>query len=197
MWYQMLAQKGYIVVSVDGRGTGNRGEYFKKCTYMQLGKYETIDQIAAAQWLAKQPYVEPSRLGIWGWSFGGYLSTLSLLKGNEVFKMAMAVAPVTNWKWYDTVYTERFLRTPDENKQGYEDNSPVNFANRLKGKYLIVHGMADDNVHYQNAVEMVNALIRANKPFDMQFYPNANHSIGGHRRIHLFNKLTEFVLQNL
>ena len=111
--------------------------------------------------------------------------------------MAMAVAPVTNWKWYDTVYTERFLRTPDENKQGYEDNSPVNFANRLKGKYLIVHGMADDNVHYQNAVEMVNALIRANKPFDMQFYPNANHSIGGHRRIHLFNKLTDFVLQNL
>lgn len=197
MWYQMLAQKGYIVVSVDGRGTGNRGEYFKKCTYMQLGKYETIDQIAAAQWLAKQPYVEASRLGIWGWSFGGYLSTLSLLKGNDVFKMAMAVAPVTNWKWYDTVYTERFLRTPDENKQGYEDNSPVNFANRLKGKYLIVHGMADDNVHYQNAVEMVNALIRANKPFDMQFYPNANHSIGGHRRIHLFNKLTEFVLQNL
>jgi dipeptidyl-peptidase-4 len=198
MWFQMLAQKGYIVACVDNRGTGGRGEAFKKVTYLQLGKYETIDQIEAARWLGKQSYVDASRIGIFGWSFGGYMSTLCLLKGAAEFKMAIAVAPVTNWKWYDNIYTERFMRTPGENQIGYEDNSPVNFARNLKGKYLIVHGMADDNVHFQHTAEMMNALILAGKQFDSYVYPNSNHSIGGGvKRLHLFNKMTDFILENL
>lgn len=196
IWFQMLAQKGYVVVSVDNRGTGGRGEAFKKCTYKQLGKLEAEDQIGAGKWLAKQPWVDGSRIGIWGWSFGGYMSSLCILKGADVFKMAMAVAPVTNWKWYDTIYTERFLQTPAENPSGYEDNSPVNYAEKLKGKYLLIHGMADDNVHFQNAVEMAGSLIAKNKQFDTYFYPNQNHGIGM-SRLHLFTKMTDFVLENL
>lgn len=198
MWFYMLAQKGYIVVSFDNRGTGGRGEAFKKSTYMQLGKLETEDQIAMGKWLANQPYVDASRIGIWGWSYGGYMSSLCILKGADIFKMAIAVAPVTNWKWYDTIYTERFLRKPEENEAGYEDNSPVNFTKLLKGKYLMIHGMADDNVHFQNAVEMANSLIKSNKQFDTYFYPNADHGIrGGTRRIHLFTKMTDYILTNL
>ncbi len=197
-WHQMLAQKGYIVVSVDNRGTGARGEEFKKMTYKELGKYETIDQIAAAKYLAKQPYVDASRIGMWGWSYGGYMSSLCILKGNDVFKTAIAVAPVTNWKWYDTVYTERYMRTSKENPSGYKDNSPVYFADQLKGNYLIVHGMGDDNVHFQNTAEMVNALVMANKQFDTYFYPNRNHGIyGGPTRLHLYTKMTDFLLNNL
>lgn len=197
-WYQMMAQKGYIVVSVDNRGTGARGEEFKKMTYKELGKYETIDQINAAKWLANQSYVDGDRIGIWGWSYGGYMSSLCLFKGNDVFKTAIAVAPVTNWKWYDTIYTERYMRTPKENKDGYEKNSPINFADRLKGNYLLVHGIADDNVHWQNTVEMANALIKANKQFDTYFYPNRNHGIyGGNARIHLYTKMTNFLLEKL
>jgi len=197
-WFQHLAQQGYIVVSVDNRGTGGRGEEFRKMTYQQLGKYETIDQIEAARWLAGQSYVDGSRIGIYGWSYGGYLSSLCLLKGNDVFKAAIAVAPVTNWKWYDTIYTERYMRTPKENENGYEDNSPVNFADRLKGEYLLVHGTGDDNVHAQNSYEMINALVAANKQFDMYMYPNRNHGIyGGYTRLHLFNKMTNFLLENL
>jgi dipeptidyl-peptidase-4 len=198
IWFQMLAQKGYIVACVDNRGTGGRGEAFKKVTYLQLGKYETMDQIEAARWLGRQNYVDPARIGIFGWSYGGYMSTLCLLKGAAEFKMAIAVAPVTNWKWYDNIYTERFMQTPAENPGGYEDNSPVNFARNLKGKYLIVHGMADDNVHFQHTVEMTNALIMAGKQFDTYVYPNSNHSIGGGvKRLHLFNTLTNFILENL
>lgn len=197
-WFQILAQKGYIVVSIDNRGTGGRGEAFRKMTYQQLGKYETIDQIASAKWLGEQSYVDASRIGIFGWSYGGYLSSLCLLKGNDVFKAAIAVAPVTNWKWYDTIYTERYMRTPKENPNGYEDNSPVNFADRLKGNYLLVHGTGDDNVHAQNSYEMMNALIAANKQFDMYLYPNRNHGIyGGVTRLHLYNKMTNFLLENL
>ncbi len=197
-WYQMLAQKGYVIVSVDNRGTGARGQEFKKMTYQELGKYETMDQIAAAQYLAGQSYVDADRIGIWGWSYGGYMSSLAILKGNDVFKAAIAVAPVTNWKWYDTIYTERYMRTDDENRSGYADNSPVNFADRLKGKYLLIHGMGDDNVHFQNAVEMANALINANKQFDTYYYPNRNHGIyGGVTRLHLYNKMTDFLLENL
>lgn len=198
MWFQMLAQKGYIIVSVDNRGTDARGEEFRKSTYMNLGGLETQDQIEAARYFAQQPYVDASRIGIFGWSFGGYLSTSCLAKGNDVFKMAIAVAPVINWKWYDTIYTERFMRTPKENNEGYENNSPINFAGAIKGNYLLVHGMADDNVHFQNAAEMARALIQQNIPFEQAYYPNKNHGIyGGATRAHLYNKMTNFVLENL
>ena len=198
LWYQMLAQKGYIVVCVDPRGTGGRGEAFRKITYKQLGHYETIDQIEAAKWLGKQPYVDSKRIGIFGWSYGGYMSSLCILKGADVFKTAIAVAPVTNWKWYDSVYTERYMQTEKENAAGYADNSPVNFADKLKGNYLLIHGTADDNVHFQNSIEMANALIAANKQYDTYFYPNRNHGIsGGNARLHLYSKMTNFILEKL
>jgi dipeptidyl-peptidase-4 len=198
-WRQMLVQKGYVIVSIDNRGTGARGRDFKKCTQLQLGKLETEDQIAAARFLGRQPWADPNRIGIWGWSFGGYLSTSCILKGADVFKMAMAVAPVTNWKWYDTAYTERYMHTTSDNLKGYEENSPVNFADRLRGdNYLICHGMTDDNVHWQQAVEMINALIKANKQFETYYYPNRNHGIyGDNATRHLFTKLTEFILEKL
>jgi dipeptidyl-peptidase-4 len=198
-WHQLLVQKGYVVVSVDNRGTGARGRDFKKCTQLQLGKLETEDQIAAARYLGSLPWVDAGRIGIWGWSFGGYLSTSCILKGSDVFKMAMAVAPVTNWKWYDTAYTERYMHTTKDNAQGYEENSPVNFAERLRGgNYLICHGIADDNVHWQQTTEMINALIKANKQFDTYYYPNRNHGIYGQNATrHLFTKLTDFVLEKL
>jgi dipeptidyl-peptidase 4 len=198
LWYQMLAQKGYIVVCVDPRGTGGRGEDFRKITYKQLGHYETIDQIEAAKWLATQPYVDGKRIGIFGWSYGGYMSSLCILKGADVFKTAIAVAPVTNWKWYDSIYTERYMQTEKENAAGYADNSPVNFADKLKGNYLLIHGTTDDNVHFQNSIEMANALIAANKQYDTYFYPNRNHGIGGgNARLHLYNKMTNFILEKL
>jgi len=197
-WFQMLADKGYVVACVDNRGTGARGEEFRKMTYQQLGKYETIDQIEAAKHLGSLPYIDAGRIGIFGWSYGGYMSTLCLLKGNDVFKMAIAVAPVTNWKWYDTIYTERFMRTDKENPGGYKDNSPIYFADRLKGKYLLVHGGADDNVHVQNSLEMAGALINANKQFDFYYYPNNNHGIyAGNARRHLYTKMTNFIEENL
>jgi dipeptidyl-peptidase-4 len=197
-WYQMLVQKGYIVVCVDGRGTDGRGEAFRKATYLQLGKYETEDQIAAARWFGKLPYIDASRIGIFGWSYGGYMSLLCLFKGADVFKMAISVAPVTNWRYYDSVYTERFMRKPQENAAGYDDNSPINHVQKMKGKLLLVHGMADDNVHFQNSVELVQKLIENNKQFDMQFYPNRNHGIyGGNATIHLYSKMTDFIEENL
>lgn len=197
-WHEMLAQNGYIVVSVDGRGTGGRGEDFKKVTYAQLGKYEAIDQIEAAKYLAGQSFVDGDRIGIWGWSFGGYMSSLCLAKGEGTFKLGIAVAPVTSWRYYDTIYTERYLKTPQKNPEGYDDNSPIQFAGDLKGEYLLVHGTADDNVHYQNSLEWVDALVNANKQFDMAFYPNKNHGIfGGVTRFHLYKKMTDFILENL
>lgn len=197
-WHQLLAQSGYVVVCVDGRGTGGRGEAFKKMTYLKLGHYETLDQIETAKYLGSLPFVDKSRIGIWGWSYGGYMSSLCILKGNDVFKAAIAVAPVTNWKWYDSVYTERYMRTTAENPNGYADNSPINFVDRLKGNYLLVHGMADDNVHFQNTVEMANALIKANKQFDTYFYPNRNHGIyGDNATIHLYTKMTNFIFEKL
>ena len=197
-WFQMLAQKGYVVACVDNRGTGARGEEFKKMTYMDLGKYETEDQIASAKYLGALPFVDPERIGIFGWSYGGYMSSLCLFKGGEVFKSAIAVAPVTNWKWYDSIYTERYMRTEQENPKGYADNSPVNFADQLKGNYLLVHGMADDNVHFQNAAEMTNQLIAADKQFDTMFYPNRNHGIGGgNAKIHLYTLMTRFLDEKL
>tara|TARA_B100001093_G_scaffold520174_1_gene613326 strand:- start:142 stop:2310 length:2169 start_codon:yes stop_codon:yes gene_type:complete len=198
LWYQMLTQQGYIVACIDNRGTGARGAEFKKCTYQQLGKLETEDQIEANRYLANLPYVDGSRIGIFGWSYGGYMSSLCLLKGADEFKMAIAVAPVTNWRYYDSIYTERYMRTPQENASGYDDNSPINHVEKLKGKYLLVHGSADDNVHYQNTMEMTNALVNANKQFDLFIYPNKNHGIyGGYTRLHLFTKMTNFIKENL
>lgn len=197
-WHQMLAQNGYIVACVDGRGTGGQGEAFKKMTYLKLGHYETLDQIEAAKYLGTLPYVDKTRIGIFGWSYGGYMSSLCILKGNDVFKTAIAVAPVTNWKWYDSVYTERYMRTTEENPDGFADNSPINFVDRLKGNYLLIHGMADDNVHFQNTAEMANALIKANKQFDTVFYPNRNHGIyGDNATIHLYTKMTNFIFEKL
>ncbi|MCH8330862.1 MAG: S9 family peptidase, partial [Bacteroidetes bacterium] len=198
MWCQYLTERGYIVVSVDNRGTGARGEKFKKVTYLNLGMWELHDQIEAAKYLGRQTYVDSDRIGIWGWSYGGYMSSLCITKGADVFKLAVAVAPVTHWKFYDTIYTERFMRTEQENEQGYEDSAPINFVDLLKGKYLIIHGTADDNVHFQNTVEMVDALTNANKQFDLFFYPNRKHGIGGGTtRLHIYTKITDFVLNNL
>ena len=197
-WYQMLAQKGYIVVCVDGRGTGFKGAEFKKVTYRELGKYEVEDQIAAAKKLGELPYIDQERIGIWGWSFGGFMSSNALLKGNDVFKMAIAVAPVTSWRFYDTIYTERYMRTPQENASGYDDNSPINYVDNLKGDYLLIHGSADDNVHVQNTMRMVEALVQANKQFDWAIYPDKNHGIyGGKTRLQLYGKMTKFIDENL
>jgi len=197
-WHQMLAEKGYIVLCADGTGTGFRGEAFKKKTYLQLGKYESNDQVAVAKYLAGQPYVDAGRIGIWGWSYGGFMSSTCILKGGDVFKMAIAVAPVTNWRFYDNIYTERYMRRPQENAQGYDDNSPQKMAPGLKGKFLLIHGTGDDNVHFQNSVMLVNALINNNKDFDSEYYPNKAHGIsGGVTRLHLYRRMTEFILKNL
>ncbi|MGK0493787.1 MAG: dipeptidyl-peptidase-4 [Maribacter sp.] len=197
-WHQLLVSKGYIVACVDGRGTGYKGSDFKKVTYLNLVKYETEDQIAAAKKLSELDYIDEQRTGIWGWSFGGHMSTNCLLKGNDTFEMAIAVAPVTSWRFYDTIYTERFMRTPEENPSGYDDNSPFNYPQLLKGNYLLIHGSGDDNVHVQNTMRMVEALVQANKQFDWAIYPDKNHSIkGGNTRIHLFNKMTDFVTSKL
>lgn len=197
-WHQMLAQKGYIVMCVDNRGTGYRGVSFKKCTYKKLGKLEVADQIETAKYLGTLPYVDKTRIGTFGWSFGGYLSSLCITKGADYFKMAIAVAPVTNWRYYDNIYTERFMSLPQENASGYDDNSPINYVNKLKGKYLLIHGSGDDNVHYQNSMEMITALVNANKQFDLFIYPDKNHGIsGGNTRLHLYTKMTNFILDNL
>ena len=199
VWFQMLAQKGYIIVSVDNRGTGFRGEEFKKVTYQELGKLETEDQINAAKYLASQPYIDGSRIGIFGWSYGGYMSTLCMTKGADYFKTGIAVAPVTNWRYYDNIYTERYMRTPQENAKGYDDNSPISHVAKLKGNYLLVHGITDDNVHVQNSMDLITELVKNNKDFDMIFYPNNDHGInsGKNTRLHLYSKMTKFILENL
>lgn len=197
-WYQHLAQNNYIVVCVDNRGTGGRGSEFKKMTYQQLGKYETIDQIETNKYLRSLEYVDSSRIGIQGWSYGGYMSSLAITKGADYFKMAIAVAPVTNWRYYDNIYTERYMRTPQENPNGYDDNSPINHVDSLKGSYLLIHGTGDDNVHVQNTYEMVSALVKANKQFDFFVYPDKNHGIyGGNTRLHLYKMMTDFIFDKL
>jgi dipeptidyl-peptidase-4 len=198
MYHQLLAQKGYIVVCVDPRGTMYRGAKFKKSTYLQLGKLEIEDVINTGKELQKLSYVDPARIGIMGWSFGGFMASLAITKGADVFKMAIAVAPVTNWRYYDNIYTERFMRTPKENEDGYDRNSPINFVDQIKGKYFLIHGSADDNVHYQNSMEMITAMVKANKQFDMFIYPNKNHGIyGGNTRNHLFQMMLDYVILNL
>lgn len=197
-WYQMLAQKGYIVACVDNRGTGGKGSEFKKMTYKQLGKYEAIDQINAAKYFGKLNYIDSNRIGIQGWSYGGYMSSLAITKGADVFSLAIAVAPVTNWRYYDNIYTERYMQTPQENTSGYDENSPINHVEKLKGHYLLIHGGADNNVHVQNTMEMISALVNANKQFDLFIYPDKNHGIyGGNTRYHLYEKMTDFILENL
>ncbi|RZJ66712.1 MAG: S9 family peptidase [Flavobacterium sp.] len=197
-WFMMLSQQGYITVCVDGRGTGFKGAAFKKITQKDLGKLEVEDQIDAAKVIGNYPYVDKTRIGIFGWSYGGFMSSNCILKGADVFKMAIAVAPVTNWRFYDSVYTERYLQTPQENAAGYDENSPINHVDKLKGKYLLIHGSADDNVHVQNTMQMVEALVQANKQFEWAIYPDKNHGIyGGKTRIQLFDKMTNFILQNL
>ncbi len=197
-WYSMLANQGYVVVCVDGRGTGYKGADFKKVTQKELGKYEVEDQIAAARKLGEMNYIDANRVGIWGWSYGGFMSSNCLLQGNDTFSMAIAVAPVTSWRFYDSIYTERYMTTPQENASGYDENSPINHVDKLKGKYLLVHGSADDNVHVQNTMRMVEALVQANKQFDWAIYPDKNHGIyGGNTRIHLYNKMTSFIKENL
>ena len=197
-WHLSLTQKGYIVACIDGLGTGGKGADFKKITQLQLGKYETESQIAAAEYLARQSFIDNSRIGIWGWSFGGFISANSILKGNHIFKTAIAVAPVTDWRFYDTIYTERYMQTPSENPNGYENNSPLNIARKLNGNFLLIHGTADDNVHIQNSMQMIEALVQANKQFDWAIYPDKNHGIyGGYTRVQLFEKMTNYILKNL
>jgi dipeptidyl-peptidase 4 len=198
LWHQMLAQRGYIVVSVDNRGTGARGHDFEKSVYMDLGAKESADQIAAAVWLAQQPFVDATRLGIWGWSYGGYMTSFTLTRPGSPFKAGIAVAPVTDWWLYDTIYTERFMRTPQENAEGYRRSAPVNAAADLRGRLLLVHGTGDDNVHFQNSVRLANALQNAGKQFTFMAYPNRNHSIsGGRTSVHLFTMMTDWLEQNL
>ena len=197
-WEQVLSAEGYIVACVDGRGTGARGEEFRKLTYLQLGKYETIDQIETAKYLGSLDYIDASRIGIWGWSYGGFMTLNCLTQGADYFKAGIAVAPVTNWRYYDNIYTERFMRTPNENPKGYDDNSPIFHVDKLKGKLLLIHGTADDNVHLQNSLEISEAFVQANKQFDMFYYTNRNHSIfGGNTRFHLYSKKLNFIKDNL
>jgi dipeptidyl-peptidase 4 len=199
-WHQLLAQKGFIIVCVDNTGTGFRGEEFKKKTYLQLGKFEIEDQIDAAKWMGKMPFVDANNIGHWGWSYGGFMSALAITKGNEVFSAAVSVAPVTSWRYYDNIYTERYMRTPQENASGYDDNSPINHTDKIKGKYLIIHGTADDNVHFQNATQMISALVKSNIDFESAYYPNKNHGISGgldNTSFHLWSKMTNWIQENM
>jgi len=198
MWYQMLAEHGFIVVSVDNRGTGSRGEKFKKMTYKELGKYETIDYIETAKYLGALDYVNKDKIGIFGWSYGGFMASNVITQGADYFNTAVAVAPVTNWRYYDNIYTERFMRKPQENTAGYDDNSPINHVDKLKGNYFFIHGGTDDNVHFQNSMDMITALVKANKQFEFMVYPNKNHGIyGGNTRYHLFKSIDDFLFEHL
>ena len=198
MWFMMLSQNGYIVACVDGRGTGFKGAAFKKITQKELGKYEVEDQIDAAKVIGNYSYVDKTRIGIFGWSYGGFMASNCILKGADVFKTAIAVAPVTNWRFYDSIYTERYMQTPQENASGYDSNSPINFTDKLKGNYLLIHGTADDNVHFQNSMQMIEALVQSNKQFDWAIYPDKNHGIyGGKTRIQLYTKMTNFIKEKL
>ncbi|SRX54699.1 S9 family peptidase [Aequorivita sp. CIP111184] len=197
-WHELLAQEGYIIACVDGRGTGFKGRDFKKMTQKELGKYEVEDQIAVAKKLSELPYIDESRTGIWGWSYGGFMSSNCLFQGADTFEMAIAVAPVTSWRFYDSIYTERYMQTPQENASGYDENSPLSHVDKLKGKFLLVHGSADDNVHVQNSMRLIEALVQANKQFDWRIYPDKNHGIyGGNTRLHLYTLMTDFIKKNL
>ena len=197
-WNDYLAQEGFLIVCIDPRGTGARGEEFRKMTYMQLGKYEADDQVEAARYLGTLSYVDKNNIAIWGWSYGGFMAALCMEKGADVFKAGISVAPVTNWRFYDSVYTERYMRTPKENPDGYDDNSPLSHAGEIKGNYLIIHGSADDNVHFQNTMEFTEKMVQAGVQFDMAAYTNRNHGIrGGNTSLHLYTKMTNFLKEKL
>lgn len=198
-WYQMLAQEGFIVACVDGRGTGYQGRDFKKMTQLELGKYELEDQVAAAKKLGQESYIDANRIGIWGWSYGGFMSSNAIFQANDVFSFAIAVAPVTSWRFYDTIYTERYMTTPQDNASGYDNNSPITHVDEFKkGDFLLIHGSADDNVHVQNTMQLIEALVQANKTFDWRIYPDKNHGIyGGNTRLHLYNVMTAFLMKQL
>ena len=198
LWYQMLAQRGYIVASVDNRGTGARGRAWRKIIYKQMGVIETRDQAAAARAVGRLRFVDSTRIGIWGWSYGGFMMLNTLTQAPDVYRMGIAVAPVTHWKYYDTIYTERYNGLPQDNAAGYDKGSPLTYAKNLRGRLLIVHGSGDDNVHFENTLAMVNAFVDANRPFSLMVYPNRNHGIyGGNTRQHLYTLLTKFVEDNL
>lgn len=198
-WHRYLTTQGYIVVSIDNRGTGARGRAFEKQIYKKLGQYEVEDQINAARYLTwTYDFIDEDRIGIWGWSYGGFMSSLVLAQGGDLFSTAIAVAPVTSWRFYDTIYTERFMQTPEMNPDGYYKGSPLNYAEQIEGDYLLVHGTGDDNVHFQNSVEMVNRLVEAGVQFETMFYPNRNHGIyGGNTREHLYKLLNDFIIEHL
>ncbi|MDR1119818.1 MAG: DPP IV N-terminal domain-containing protein [Dysgonamonadaceae bacterium] len=197
-WEQYLANQGFIVACVDGRGTGVRSAAFQKCTYLNMGILESDDQIASAQWMGNLPFVDKNRIAIWGWSYGGTITLLSMSRGNGTFKAGIAIAPVTDWHLYDTAYTERYLRTPNENSNGYKQASPVTYADQLQGKLLLIHGTADDNVHFQNTLRYSDALVKAGKQFDMQIYADKDHSISEKEtRLHLYSKCCKFLKENL
>lgn len=193
-WVDYLTTLDYIVVAVDGRGTGARGQEFRKCTYMNLGIKESDDQIAAARYFGTLPYIDAANISIWGWSYGGYNVLMSLSRGKGVFKSGIAVAPVTDWRFYDSVYTERYMRTPQQNTSGYQNSSPTTLASSLSGRLLLIHGTADDNVHFQNTIEYTSALIKSNKQFELFVFPDQNHSIpGSHNRNYLYTKVIDFL----
>ncbi|GAB6283233.1 MAG: S9 family peptidase [Ignavibacterium sp.] len=198
LWHEILAQRGFIIFMLDNRGTGGRGKAFKNLVYKNLGNWEVNDQIEGAKYLSTISYVDTARIGIWGWSYGGYMSALTLLKGADYFKVAVSVAPVTDWRFYDDIYTERFMSLPELNPEGYEKSSVLNYTDKLKGKLLLIHGTGDDNVHFQNSVALVKKLISENKQFQTMYYPEKDHGIyGGMTRIQLFNMITDFILKNL
>ena len=197
LYEQYLAQQGFISLVVDGRGTGGRGRDFEQCTYLKLGQLESHDQVEAALYAASLPYVDGKHIGIWGWSYGGFCTLMSMSEGRPVFAAGVAVAAPTSWRYYDSVYTERFMRTPKENGEGY-DVSAISRAGQLNGHLLLVHGLADDNVHFRNAAEYTEALVQADKDFRELTYTNRNHGIfGGNTRAHLFRQLTNHFKQYL
>ncbi|HEX2962883.1 MAG TPA: S9 family peptidase [Ignavibacteriales bacterium] len=198
LWHQLLAEKGYIIVTMDCRITGGRNSEYKKLAYKNLGHWEVNDLTETAKYLSSLPYVDGGRIGIWGWSYGGYSSASAIMRAPEYYKAAIAVAPVTSWRFYDDIYTERYMSLPELNPKGYEESAVLNYAENLKGKFLLIHGTGDDNVHFQNSVELVNRLIDANKQFRVMYYPGRDHSIyGGMTRIQLYNLMTDFFLNNL
>ncbi|HLR31588.1 MAG TPA: S9 family peptidase, partial [Fodinibius sp.] len=198
-WHQYLTSQGYLVISIDNRGTGGRGRAFEQQVYKKLGQYEVEDQIDAAEYLIREyDFIDEDRLGIWGWSYGGYMSSMVLARAGDLFHTAVAVAPVSSWRYYDTIYTERFMQTPQMNPEGYRKGSVLTYAGQIKGDYLLVHGMGDDNVHFQHSVELVNRLVAEGISFETMYYPNRNHGIyGGNTREHLFTLLNDFILEHL
>ena len=198
LWHVSLAQQGYVVVVVDNRGAAFRGRAFRKVTQLRLGVQETADQLDAARWLGRQSWVDAARIGFWGWSFGGYLSTMVAARGGDLFRAVIAVAPVTDWRLYDSIYTERFMWTPQENGAGYQESAPLNAVAGIRARFLLVHGTGDDNVHPQNSVQLIDRMVNANRPLQQLFYPNRTHSIsGGNTTVHLYEAMTRFLRENL